>query len=82
MICECYGGPLDGGEVILPHECEVGYVHGIMMAHSVEHHPFSQPMPQDLISECPAVVALYQLNGISQHIGHLDFKGYAKHKVA
>lgn len=82
MICECFGGPLDGGTELLPHETAVGFVHGVMMAHSAEHHPFAQPMPQDLISEHPAVVALYALTRIDHHIGRLDFKGYARHKAA
>lgn len=83
MICEYFGGPKDGDTVTLPHETEIGYVHGVLPpAENKELHPFVQPLPQDLISTCPAVVALYVLNGISHHMGHLDFKGYARHKGA
>lgn len=82
MLCECFGGPRDGGTESLPDSCAVGFVYGITTAHFAEAHPFAEPSSQNLIPEPLAVVALYQLNGISSQMGHLDFKGYAKSKAA
>lgn len=75
-VCEYHGGPKDGGTMELHKVCAVGFVHGVMMAHSPCYHPFVDPSA--IVDSRPALVVLYRLTGISPRgEGYLDFVGYA-----
>ena len=77
MIAECIYGPKDGEMLEIHHPLEVGSVHGVMMAHSPELHPFSKEealIDIALPSKRPAFVALYRLAAE----GRLEFLSYVK----
>ncbi len=75
MIAECICGPKDGEMLEIHQPLEVGSVHGVMMAHSPELHPFSKEealIDIALPDRKPAFVALYRLAAESR----LEFMGY------
>lgn len=77
MIAECIYGPKDGEMVVLQDSFEIGRVHGVMMAHSAEYHPFSKEealIDIALPEKRPAFVALYRLAPGSR----LEFMCYVK----
>jgi len=86
MICDFYGGPMDGGSMIIPDDrCDVGTVHEVIPP-APDEDCSTVPMHTDFADpEAVAtrtITAFYRLNGIvnrcGMQIAHLDFVGYYK----